>query len=890
MRSVVGQMFLLQMAVVVLLTIGAAVALVLEAQRESKREAGNRTLALAQGFADSPGLTQFLESPPNPASVLQKRAEQARKASGVDFVGVLDSEGVIYAHRAPDRIGRGVTMVDMSPILAGRTTRDEIVGALGPQVRAVVPVRALDGSVMGAVVVAITIEQIAERVTGELPLVLGASFGAVVITMAGAALISRRLLRQTHGLGPGAITRLYEHHDAVLHSVREGVVILDESGRLLLANDEARRLLGLTAEAEGRLLPELNLPPTIRELLASGREATDEVHRTRNRLLAVNQRPTERSGKAAGSVLTLRDATELHALLETVEAARRRFDVLYGASLSIGTTLEVRRTAEELAEAMVPGFADLATVDLADRVLDGEEPTGREGEWRRVAARDTRSQRMLDSTGELVTFASSTPQSRSLDTGRAVLASDLRVSTGRGAQRLDHAQHLLDEGLHSLITVPLIARGVVFGVASFWRSDAFEEEDDLALAKEVTARAAVCIDNARRYVREHNMAATLQRSLLPHDVPEQNAVEAAYRYLPTHAGAGGDWFDVIPLSGARVALVVGDVGGHGLYAAATMGRLRTAVHNFSTLDLPPDELLAYLDELVDRIDVPDAADEALGSISGVACLYAVYDPATGDCVAARAGHPPPVAVDVGGTVWFPDVPASPPLGSGSGLPFEVGEFCLAEGSRLVLYTDGLLRNRHRVLNAGLDLLRTTLSEAPSLTPEETCQKLLDCLLMEDTDDDATLLVARTMRLDPAHVAEWDLPADPAAVAPVRRQCIRQLEEWGLEEISSATELILSELITNAVRYGTEPIRVRMLYDRDLICEVRDGSSTAPHLRRAATMDEGGRGLLLVARFAERWGARYFARGKVIWAEQALHNRNAQLVSDTPEALLDQWDE
>lgn len=165
------------------------------------------------------------------------------------------------------------------------------------------------------------------------------------------------------------------------------------------------------------------------------------------------------------------------------------------------------------------------------------------------------------------------------------------------------------------------------------------------------------------------------------------------------------------------------------------------------------------------------------------------------------------------------------------------------------------------------------------------------MLPERPGDDIALMVARTRLLDPAQVAEWDVPSDPAAVAPTRAQCAGQLETWGLGEISFATELILSELITNAIRYGTQPIRVRLLHDdRSLICEVSDGSSTSPHLRRAATTDEGGRGLFLVAQFAQRWGTRYTPRGKVIWSEQALHDGATEPSAGLADALLDQWDE
>jgi len=227
--------------------------------------------------------------------------------------------------------------------------------------------------------------------------------------------------------------------------------------------------------------------------------------------------------------------------------------------------------------------------------------------------------------------------------------------------------------------------------------------------------------------------------------------------------------------------------------------------------------------------------------------------------------PPPALIHPDGSVEFPDVPAGPPLGLG-GLPFETADLELAEGSRLVLYTDGLVEDRERDIDVGLELLAAALERAGQ-TPEETCQVVLDSKLTARPSDDIALIVARTRALDPGRVAEWQVPSDPAAVARVRADVARQLARWGLEDLEFTTELILSELVTNAIRYGGEPIRVRMLYDRTLICEVFDSSSTSPHLRYAAMTDEGGRGLFLVAQLAERWGTRYTPGGKVIWAEQ-----------------------
>jgi ABC-type multidrug transport system ATPase subunit/anti-sigma regulatory factor (Ser/Thr protein kinase) len=362
----------------------------------------------------------------------------------------------------------------------------------------------------------------------------------------------------------------------------------------------------------------------------------------------------------------------------------------------------------------------------------------------------------------------------------------------------------------------------------------------------------------------HAPAVSLQRSLMPRGLPELSSLDAAFRYLPAHAGAGGDWVDVIPLSGARAALVVGDVVGHGLHAAATMGRLRTAVHNFSSLDLPPDELLTHLDDVVSGIDQDEAAS-GNDVVVGATCLYAVYDPTTQRCQLARAGHLPAVLVHPDGRVEIPDTPVGPPLGL-RGLPFETAELELPEGSQLVLFTDGLIEARTRDIDVGLGLLGKALSE-PARDPEETCQAVLDALLPAHHEDDIALLVARTRALPHDRIAEWGVASDPSAVATVREVASRQLAVWGLDDLTFSTELILSELVTNAIRYAKPPVRVRLLFDRVLICEVHDSSSTSPRLRHASATDEGGRGLFLVAQLSERWGTRYTPTGKVIWAEQ-----------------------
>ncbi|MGW6908282.1 SpoIIE family protein phosphatase [Streptomyces sp. NPDC054940] len=393
---------------------------------------------------------------------------------------------------------------------------------------------------------------------------------------------------------------------------------------------------------------------------------------------------------------------------------------------------------------------------------------------------------------------------------------------------------------------------------------------------EVVAPALVARDStARCSTRERRAALTLQHSLLPHRLAAGSALDVASRYVPANApsSAGGDWFDVIPLSGARVALVVGDVVGHGTNAAAAMGLLRTAVRTLAALDLPPDDLLAHLDDLVmslgeesGRGAVDNEQRDVATSVLGATCLYAVYDPVAELCTVARAGHPPPAIVATDGAVTFPDLPAGPPLGLGF-LPFGAVELEAPRGTLLALFTNGLVEARDRDIDAGMSLLTDALTDAGPVL-DDVCDKVVAALVKGSPPDDAALLVARTHGLEGARVATLDLSADPAVVASARDLANRKLTEWGLEELQFSTELLVSELVTNAVRYGDAPIRLRLIHQPDvLICEVADASSTSPRMRHARTTDEGGRGLFIVAQLTQRWGTRYTTSGKIIWAEQ-----------------------
>ncbi|MFD5711501.1 SpoIIE family protein phosphatase, partial [Streptomyces pharetrae] len=557
--------------------------------------------------------------------------------------------------------------------------------------------------------------------------------------------------------------------------------------------------------------------------------------------------------------------------------ARGRLSLLNEAGARLGTTLDMRRTAEELAEIAVPRFADLVVVDLVEGVLAGEEPPPgrlrpgvalrRVAVWAGEGSRDT----MTGGVNEPSGFPAGTPQARCLDTGRPVTDSVMTAALADDPGDRVHPVDLLGEGEHSYLAAPLSARGSLLGLAGFYRRGRAKpyEQDDLTLAGELAARTAISIDNARRYRREHHASLTLQRSLLPHVLPRLSTVDLASRYLPAdaRAGVGGDWFDAIPLSGMRVALVVGDVPGNGLQAAATMGRLRTAVRTLAGLDLLPEEVLAHLDDLVSR--TPDDSAGEQDPATGATCLYAIYDPVSCRCTAARAGHPPPAVLTPGGKAQLIGLPAGPPLGLGGLQPYESATVDLPPGSLLTMYTDGLLKESRGYgdTDARTGQLLASLEHAgPAL--EDICDRVADTLPPGGPHDDVALLLARVHALPEERVACWEFPSEPSAVARARALTRAQLAEWGMSELDFNTGLVVSELVTNAVRYGGQgPVSLRLLRDDSLICEVSDRSNTSPRIRRAATTEEGGRGLFLVAQYTKSWGARYMPQGKTVWAEQ-----------------------
>ncbi|MFE7708348.1 SpoIIE family protein phosphatase [Streptomyces sp. NPDC057486] len=665
-----------------------------------------------------------------------------------------------------------------------------------------------------------------------------------------------------------------------------GMAFMDTDLRYVWINDALEQLGGVSREERlgkrlGDVLPRLDalaIESVLREVLETGRPAVDVEYHGRTRAEPDREhaystsffRLEDDSGAVRGVCYMVLDVTDRW-------RAREYLALLSRAGAWTARTLDVFSLAEGLAEVCVPDLADLITVDIFDCVLQGESPDGALSgveRLRRVARRGTDGDgpEGIAAVGRLVQFPLGSPGAQCLSDGtprrEAVPAQGCAGWIATDAL-LGTAAPILSPC--ALMLVPVRARGSVVGMTTLLRRaprEAFDD-DDLLVVDEIVGRAALGVENARQFTRERNTALALQRFLLPRRIAAQVTVEVATRYLPSGGGVGGDWFDVIPLSGARVALVIGDVVGHGINAAASMGRLRTAVRTLANLDLAPEEILAHLDDLMLGLIAEESPEDhgQAPSELGATCLYVVYDPVALTCVMARAGHPPPAVVGPDGPVVLPDLPAGPPLGLG-GLPFESSEIELAEGTLLALYTDGLFEVRGQDPDVGLARLCAALA-SPDRPLEDMCGELLDRPDTEGRDDDVALLIARIHGLGADRVTSWDLPSDPAAVSGARAMAGRCLEAWGLSDLVFTTELLVSELVTNAIRYASGPIRLRLIRESVLTCEVFDSSSVSPRLRHARTLDEGGRGLFLVAQLSRRWGTRYTTDGKIIWAEQEI---------------------
>ncbi|WP_435610582.1 SpoIIE family protein phosphatase [Streptomyces sp. C10-9-1] len=642
-----------------------------------------------------------------------------------------------------------------------------------------------------------------------------------------------------------------------------------------------------------------HLDAALRRVLESGESVTDlQVSGTvpggggERRHWSVNlYRVHGGSGRPIGVAGVGTDVTRRQIAAREAASARRNLALLNEAGARIGNSLDLETTARELLDVAVPGFCDLASVDLYQALLTGEEaPPGQFGpahESYGGGSADLRRVAFASAVSDAPLAASTggTPPVALGEVHRYPFNSACATALRTAAVRA------LPEGegglVQSALAVPMVAHDTVVGLVQFARAKGSEPfgERDRALAVELAARAAVCIDNARLYRREHERALILQRSLLPPGDPEAAGLDIACRYLPgtTATEVGGDWFDVIELPGHRTALVVGDVMGRGLRAAVAMGELRTAVRTLALLDLEPAEVLSALDEIArglggpgTRAQVrrsgaagPDAPERSadLAEVYLATCVYAVYDPVTRRCTFANAGHLPPVLVEPGEEALLLDVPPGMPLGVG-GEPFEEVEVELPEGALLALYTDGLVESRDHPLDEGLHAFRAALGD-PGRALEDVCDHVLTTLDTRHGEDDIALLMARIQGLPADAVGDWRLPREPRSVGRARELARAQLDSWGLEALVDTVELLVSELVTNALRYGEGEIRLRLLRDRTLVCEVWDAGLVQPRRRRARDTDEGGRGLQLVGLLSAGWGSRRTPRGKTVWFELGL---------------------
>jgi hypothetical protein len=671
---------------------------------------------------------------------------------------------------------------------------------------------------------------------------------------------------------------------ALSSSVRTLILGIDYDGRIVQHDRLAPRIL--TREPDqllGAQLSDLTARPADGAAAIAGLLDAIRADREGTAMLTVDTR----DGRSAEAVVTVHPMrasdTGLAALAllripvpqaeRFVDPAVMRKRMLDDTFTRISDTLDIEQVASELLDALVPHFCNAADLLLLESLAgDDELPAdGPEGSvpLRRIALRHERQDPAWEAafpTGEILRYPANTPYYNCMDTAKPVLEStiskDQASEIARAWQRKPVAKLLAGA---SMLMLPLVARGTILGFLACTRQEGFRRFDayDIEIGMDFASRAAMFIDNARRYSREHATALTLQRSMLPTGLSAPSSVEVRHRYLPGSKliEVGGDWYESIALPGGRVALVVGDVAGHGVRAAVTMGRLRTAIHTLAMLELPPAESLQQLDELMHTLGEREP--------HFATCAYAIYDAVSGDCEVAVAGHLPPLLVHPDGSNELLDVPPAPPLGVGDG-EVESRQFKIEDGSLFVLYTDGLVENKGQDISDGLARLQGIFGPGSPTRPlEALCKAALDGVYSDHQRDDIALLIARLRRLPEDHHATWTFEPKLTAVREARAMLAEPMKRWDLEDMLPTTELLVSELVTNAIRYSQGEVTLRLVNEKALVCEVLDNSAALPRLRQANGEDENGRGLQVVRQLSKRWGARRSPAGKVVWCEQPL---------------------
>ncbi|WP_282083701.1 SpoIIE family protein phosphatase [Streptomyces tendae] len=656
-----------------------------------------------------------------------------------------------------------------------------------------------------------------------------------------------------------------------------GAVNLDRELRVTHRNLEAPVFAGLDAVIGSPfvdLLPRGDVPTVtrrLRQVLETGEAHVARVQRLRRR----------DGSELVVSMSILPAAAPQEGLTVSVIAMARRLH-LYAAETAIGTSLDIGETAQSLAESLL-AWGDVAAVDLDFAVWTGEGVTeraqGRIRLRRAALVPDRAWPEGYVTLGEDLPSDASRLLSQAIrraDAPQSIVLPDREaIERVLGSPRLVRALVPGDRSA-GVACVPLVLEGdppVVLGVAEVWRrADRPFADSELLDLQELVARTSHHVDLARQHQREHTQVLALQRRLLPRS--GGGTVQTASVYRPTtpdSAGVGGDWVNSFPLPDGRTALVVGDVVGHGLGAAATMGQLSMEARALLSAGLAPDEVLEHLDETVTLLDDAESGLAAGYSALGSTCCVAVYDPVSHRVVLSSAGHLPPILVSPDGHAGPLPVRPHPGLGAEFALrePFGVHTFVAPPGSLLALYTDGLVEDPAVPIDEGIGRLADAVSAVhPWDTLQQAARRVVSEVMPTRQRDDVTLLLARLIGYRKGDTATWRLPARDDAAARARALVAALLRQWRTRDSTRDSVLLLvSELVTNAVRFAGGPITVRLIRaGPGLLCEVGDTGNGRPRLGRGELLDDGGRGLHVVHRLTSRWGVRWTDTGKVVWAE------------------------
>lgn len=652
-----------------------------------------------------------------------------------------------------------------------------------------------------------------------------------------------------------------------------GLLVLDRDLRLIRVSAAALTMHGgAPQDVLGRRLEDVYRLEDPAGDLASARQVLETggpvfsrlvtvltVHGLRQHYSVSAFRLSRPGGEVVGLAMTLLDVTRR-------ERDRERAVTVSRVRERVGHSLDVMRTCEDLADALSPGFADLVLVSVTEEVAGGDYPPLQSADaerlmLRRAAFRSTGPPDPDEGISVVDAVARESSFARAMTSPRPLLLRSDR--NGDLADSPTRRSGLRKAGAHSMIVAPLAVRGRALGLLRIFRCGDSEHYTlaDLRAVEAAVAYAALCLDNARRAAHDRALASTVQRRLLPHLPGTQLGIDTAFVALSPTADSGV-WFDVIPLSGARCGLVVGQVSGEGMPSVAAMGHLRTALRVLAGLELQPDELLARLSDTLTRLAQEQAGASAPGAPAlTAACVYVLYDPIARTCTVACAGQPAPRLISPEGRIERIDAPIGPRLAAPDSAPFAMVAIDIDDDTTLILAGDDL--------DPALgDEVITQLVAVYS-----TAQDLADGVftrLAAHPGHQGTALVARTRPLPAGRTASWSLPSEDSAAPQARRLTRQWLTDHphplAPDDLDSA-ELLVSELVTNAVRYGTPPVTLRLILDRALTVEVSDAGTTAPKLRHARVTDEGGRGLFIVSRLTEKWGTRQSSAGKTIWAEQ-----------------------